>query len=74
MQRKTISVFWKLNKDQVSRLSEFVSNLSLLVIASFVIPQLQGLDRIDPAMLGLGVITAIAALLFSLFLLRKRRK
>lgn len=61
----------ELNDKQLDRVSEFLSNLALLVIASLIIPNLVKIDKPNSIELILGLMSAVILLLGSLILIRK---
>lgn len=60
----------ELNDKQLDRLSEFMSNFSLLMMASLVLPNLLGVDKLNSGELLSGLILTITFLLGSVFVLR----
>lgn len=65
-----MDIFPELNDKQLDRFSEFLSNFSLLAVASLVIPNIFGVDKPNPNELILGLMLSGAMLLVSLVLLR----
>lgn len=70
-------IFWfsmklKLSPLQLDRLSEFTANLSLVFFASLVMPVF-GVDKIDPFMIGSGLVGTAICLVVSLFLAKGAR-
>lgn len=61
----------ELNDKQLDRLSEFLSNTSLLSLASLVLPNIFGIDRPNMFDLTLGLGMTAGFLLASLTLIRK---
>lgn len=61
----------ELNDKQLDRLSEFLSNTSLLSLASLVFPNIFGIDRPNMLDLTLGLGMTAGFLLASLVLIRK---
>ena len=64
----------ELTDRQLDRLSEFCSNLSLLLLSSIVIPELFGFDKALLPSLIFGLTAATFSLVLSLLLIRKKRK
>lgn len=62
----------ELNNRQLDRLSEFLSNFAILILATLVIPNIFGVDSPDIDELRLGLETAIVSLFASLFILRNK--
>lgn len=69
--RKFLELVPELNDKQLNRLSEFLSNLSLLVVASLVIPNVLGPNKPNIFEIIDGIIITILLLSFSIILLRK---
>ncbi len=61
----------ELNDKQLDRLSEFLSNFSILTLATLVLPNIFGVDRPNIDELKLGLEIAITSLFASLFIIRK---
>lgn len=61
----------ELNDKQLDRLSEFLSNLSLVSVASLVIPNIFRVDKFNVFDLTLGLVLTAAFLLLSMILIRK---
>lgn len=61
----------ELNDKQLDRLSEFLSNLSLLLIASLILPNLTGIGKSNMLELTLGLISTIIVLSLSLLILKR---
>jgi len=61
----------QLSKGQLSRLSEFSSNLSVLFIGSVIFPAFIGAQQILYGRIASGTIMALTLILLSLFLERK---
>lgn len=59
------------NDKQLDRISEYLSNLSLLVVATLVLPNIFGGSKPDMNVLISGIILTIMFLLASMILLRK---
>ncbi len=59
------------NDKQLDRISEFLSNLSLLIIATLILPNIFGVNRPDMNALTSGIILTIMFLLASMILIRK---
>lgn len=60
----------ELNDKQIDRISEFLSNFSLLMIASLVLPNLTGIDKLNLGELLSGLLLTITFLAGSLFILK----
>lgn len=56
---------------QLDRLSEFCSQLSVVSLASTVLPVFLGLDKLDPAKVILGTLVGLTLLFVSLKVLKK---
>ena len=61
----------ELNDKQLDRLSEFLSNFSLLIIASLVLPNIFGTNKPNIIELLGGVILTILLLSISMIVIRK---
>lgn len=61
----------QLNDKQLNRLSEFSSNLAILTIATFVLPNLFGVDKLSREDLQLGLSLTVGLLVSSMFLIKK---
>lgn len=61
----------KLNKKQLDRLSEFASNMALVLFGSLVIPILSGIQNMNVANVIIGLILGVFSLLVSLFLVKR---
>jgi hypothetical protein len=59
-----------LNSHQLDRLSEFVSNLGLVFLASAVTPLFTGVDKANPFIVELGLTLTSGCVAVSLFLLK----
>ncbi len=60
----------ELNDKQLDRASEFLSNFSLLILASTVLPNIIGVDKLNLGELLSGLALTITFLSGSLFILR----
>lgn len=58
------------NDKQLNRLSEFCANVSILIIATFVLPNVFGIDKLNSNQLKLGLILTGGLLLASMFLIK----
>ena len=65
------TLFLSLTDKQLDRLSEFLSNLALLLVASLILPNLIGVDKLNMMELILGLISPLIVLYLSLFILKK---
>ena len=65
------TLFLSLTDKQLDRLSEFLSNLALLLVASLILPNLIGVDKLNMMELILGLISTLIVLYLSLFILKK---
>jgi len=63
---------FQLNDSQLERLSEFIANLGLVLLASVLAPIFSRVDRLDIPMVISGLAGAIICLVASLYLLRKK--
>lgn len=61
-----------MNKTQLYRLSEFVSNLGLIFVGSVVAPIFSGVDEVNVFLVLLGLVLALLCLLVSLWLVKKK--
>lgn len=61
----------ELNDKQLDRLSEFLSNFSLLIVASLVLPNIFGTSGPDITELVAGIILTMLLLLTSMVIIRK---
>lgn len=61
----------ELNDKQLDRLSEFLSNFSLLIVATLVLPNIFALGRQNTGDLLSGVALTILLLSISMILIRK---
>lgn len=68
-----MDIFPELNDKQLDRLSEFLSNFSLLIVATLVLPNIFGVDRPNIFELRLGLIGSGSMLIASLILLRQEK-
>ncbi|MDO8429450.1 MAG: hypothetical protein Q7S88_02365 [Candidatus Daviesbacteria bacterium] len=66
-----IDFFPELSDKQLDRLSEFLSNASLLSVASLVIPNIFGFDKLNILDLTLGLVLTAAFLSTSLIIIRR---
>jgi len=64
----------ELSEKQLDRLSEFCSNLSLLLLSSIVIPELFGFDKALLPSLIFGISATVFSLILSLLLVGRKRK
>lgn len=64
--------FPEFNDRQLNRLSEFLSNSSILTLASFVVPNIFGIDRPNLYELVLGIVATVSLLVASLVLLEPK--
>lgn len=62
-----------LNDRQLDRLSEFFANLSIVIGAGFIFPNLVGNTAPKMVQLEVGIASAGTALIISLFLIRRQR-
>lgn len=62
----------KFNDIQLDRLSEIAGNLSLLFLATMVIPILTGEKQVDILLLILGIIMTFGSLVFSLLIIKRK--
>ncbi|MBI2315063.1 hypothetical protein HYU93_03335 [Candidatus Daviesbacteria bacterium] len=67
---EALNLIPELNDKQLDRVSEFMSNFSLLMIASLVLPSFVGVDKLNLGELLSGLVLTIVFLLGSLFVLR----
>lgn len=67
-----VDIIPELNDKQLDRLSDFLSNASLLSVASLVIPNIFGVDKLNVFDLTLGLGMTIGFLFTSLILIRKK--
>lgn len=63
----------QLNNKQLDRLSEFLSNFSLLIIATMILPNIIGNDKPDMNDLLSGVALTILLLSISMIIIRRKR-
>jgi len=68
---KIIDIFPELNNKQLDRLSEFLANFSLLLIATLVLPNLFGVNTPNMVELNRGILIALASLIISLVLIKR---
>jgi len=68
---KIIDIFPELNNKQLDRLSEFLANFSLLLIATLVLPNLFGVNMPNMVELNRGILIALASLIISLVLIKR---
>lgn len=61
----------ELNDKQLDRISEFLSNFSLLVIATLVLPNIFGLNKPNTNDLISGILLTILTLTISMIIIRK---
>lgn len=61
----------ELNDKQLDRLSEFLSNLSLLFVATLVVPNIFGVSKLNMSDLMSGIGLTILFLFTSMILIRK---
>ncbi len=61
----------ELNDKQLNRLSEYLGNFSLLVIASLVIPNLIGNKTFNSLEIASGIIISIMLVSSSIYILKK---
>lgn len=61
---------FELNDKQLDRMSEFLGNFSILVLATLVIPNLFGIDKTNLSELRLGLVVSAGAFVVSLYLLK----
>ncbi len=64
----------QLNQKQLDRLSEFLANFSLLIVATLVLPNIFGLDKPNIGNLLSGMILTILFLLISMVLLMRTKR
>lgn len=69
---KNVKLF--LNDSQLDRLSEFMANLGLVLLASVLAPLISGVDGLNPFMVTSGLVVTIFCLLLSLYLLKGAKK
>lgn len=67
-----MEVIPELNAKQLNRFSEFLSNFSLLIIATLVLPNLFGVDKPNTNDIQSGIVLSVLFLLESLALLRNK--
>ena len=67
-----VDIIPQLNDKQLDRLSEFVSNLSLLVVATLVLPNIFEANFPDTKYLLSGIALTILLLSISMILVRKK--
>lgn len=60
----------KFTEDQLNRLSEYFSNLSLLVLGTVVIPQIIGISKLAMFSLIFGLIATFIFVVISLVLIK----
>lgn len=60
----------ELNDKQLDRISEFLSNFSLLMLATMVLPNIIGVDKLNFGELLSGLLLTITFLVGSVFILR----
>lgn len=63
----------ELNPKQLDRLSEFLSNFSLLIIATLILPNMFGVEKPNVVELSRGIILAGGSLILSLGLIRRTK-
>lgn len=61
----------ELNDKQLDRLSEFLSNLSLLIVVTLVIPNVIGIDKPNITELLGGILLTILLLSVSMVIIRR---
>ncbi len=62
---------FRLNVKQLDRLSEILGNLSLLILATFVLPFILGSEKFDIIKTLGGGITSVGTFILSLIFLKK---
>lgn len=62
-----------LDRNQLDRLSEYCSNLSLVFLASVISPIFSGTERTEIFNTIIGLILMILSLIASIFLARRRK-
>lgn len=70
---KIIDIFTELTEKQLDRLSEFLSNFSLLMLATLVLPNIFGTKQHDMAELVIGMVSVVLSLIMSLILIRSSK-
>jgi len=65
--------FPEFNSKQLDRLSEFFANLSLLLVAGFIIPNILGNSLPNMVQLKGGVVLSPIALAMSLYIVRSKK-
>ncbi len=60
----------RFNVAQIDRLSELLANLSLVMLAAFVLPSLTQPQTLHPTVIGLGVIFSVGTAILSLSILK----
>ena len=66
-----MDVIPELNNRQLDRLSEFLANLSIVIVASLIIPNVFNVDKLNLFELVLGVVFTLSLLITSLVVLRQ---
>ncbi|PIP15300.1 hypothetical protein COW98_01325 [Candidatus Roizmanbacteria bacterium CG22_combo_CG10-13_8_21_14_all_35_9] len=61
----------KLNKNQLNRLSEFVSNVGVVFFATTTTPLFSAGTMVNYYLIGIGLILSSGSVIISLFLLKK---
>lgn len=61
----------ELNDKQLDRISEFLSNFALLVVATLVLPNIFGLNKPNTNDLASGILLTILTLTISMIIIRK---
>lgn len=69
-----MEIISKLNTKQLNRFSEFLSNFSLLIIATLVLPNLFGVDKPNLIDILSGIVLSVFFLVESLALLRNKNE
>ena len=67
-----MEIITELNDKQLNRLSEYLSNFSLLIVATIVLPNIFGIDRPNIIEVRWGIILTILLLIASMTLLRNK--
>lgn len=59
------------NDRQIDRLSEFLANLSILIVASLILPNIFGVEKPDTNDLIAGAVLTTLLLIISMILIRR---
>lgn len=62
---------YEFNDKQLDRLSEFFANLSIVVVASLIIPNLFGANQPNMVELSKGIVLSLILLILSLVIIRR---